>query len=87
VGACAGAGLRVGLLTAGWGAGVRFWADIALVTGCVGGLLRSCLKNSPTMGFGGSDGLETGMATIGQGKTTESGLGGGDGVWCLSLSK
>jgi hypothetical protein len=38
---------------------------MAQVTGFVGGLLRSYLKNSPTMGFGGSDQLETGMATIG----------------------
>jgi hypothetical protein len=56
---------------------------MALVTGLVGGLLRSCLKNSPMMGFGGSDGFETGTATTGRGETTESGLGGGDGVWGL----
>jgi hypothetical protein len=67
-------------LTAGYGAGVGFWADMAQVTGLIGGLLRSCLKNSPTMGFGGSDRLETGTATTGQGETTERGLSGGDGV-------
>jgi hypothetical protein len=67
-------------LTAGYGAGVGFWADIALVTGFVGSLLRSCLKNSPTMGFGGSDRLETETATTDQGETIKSGLGGEDGV-------
>jgi hypothetical protein len=67
-------------LTTGCGAGVRCWADMACVTGLVGGLLRSCLKNSPTMEFGGSDGLETGAATTGQGETTKSGFEEGDGV-------
>jgi hypothetical protein len=84
VGVCANAGPGVGL-TAGCGAGVEFWADMAQVTGLVGGLLRSCLKNSPTMGLGGLDGLETEMATTGQGETTERGLGEGDRV-CGSLS-
>jgi hypothetical protein len=64
VGACASAEPEVGL-TAGCGARVRFWTDMAHMTGLVGGLLRSCLKNSPTMGFGGSDGSETGVATTG----------------------
>jgi hypothetical protein len=53
---------------------------MARVTGLVGGLLRSCWKNSPTMGFSGSDELETGMTTTGRGETTDRGLGGGDRV-------
>jgi hypothetical protein len=53
---------------------------MAQATGLVGGLLRSCLKNSPTIGLGGSDKLETGMAITGQEETTERGLGGGNGV-------
>jgi hypothetical protein len=56
---------------------------MALVTGLVGGLLRSCLKNSPTMRFGGSGGFETGTAITVRGETTESGLGEGNGVWSL----
>jgi hypothetical protein len=62
------------------GARVRFWADMAHVTGLVGGLLRSYWKNSPTIGFSGSNGLREKTATTGQGETTESGFNRGDGV-------
>jgi hypothetical protein len=64
VGVCASIGPGVGL-TAGCGAGVEFWADMAQVIGLVGGLLRSCLKNSPTIGFSGSNRSESRVATTG----------------------
>jgi hypothetical protein len=53
---------------------------MARVTGLVGGLLRSCLKNSSTIGSGGLDGLEMGTATMGHEETTKRGLGGEDRV-------
>jgi hypothetical protein len=76
---CTGAGPGVGL-TAGCRARVGYWADMTRIAGLVGGLLRSCLKNSPIMGFGGLDGLKTGAATTGRGETAKSGFRGGDRV-------
>jgi hypothetical protein len=53
---------------------------MAQMTGLVGGLLRSCLKNSPMMGFDSLDRSKRRAAIIGREETTDKGLDRGKGV-------